>query len=51
MVKIILYLEKMPESCMDCFCDSEKTSCCKLTGKNTEKYINKRRDDCPLIYK
>lgn len=47
----ILFLKKMPKSCMDCFLRFEKTGCCKLTSENTEEYINKRRDDCPLIYK
>lgn len=40
-----VYLNKMPESCWDCFCQDNENGRCKILGKYTD-YVPK---DCPLI--
>lgn len=40
-----VWVEKMPESCWDCFCQNSENGCCKMLNKYTD-YVPK---DCPLI--
>lgn len=40
-----VYINKMPESCWDCFCQDNENGRCKILGKYTD-YVPK---DCPLI--
>lgn len=40
-----VYLNKMPESCWDCFCQDNENGRCKILEKYTD-YVPK---DCPLI--
>lgn len=40
-----VYINKMPESCWDCFCQDSENGRCKILGKYTD-YVPK---DCPLI--
>ena len=40
-----VYINKIPESCWDCFCQDSENGRCKILGKYTD-YVPK---DCPLI--
>lgn len=40
-----VYINKMPDSCWDCFCQDNENGRCKILGKYTD-YVPK---DCPLI--
>lgn len=42
-----VWLDKMPEDCFGCPCDSDYYSC-NLTGYTISYDDGKRRDDCPL---
>ena len=42
-----VWLDKMPEDCFGCPCDSDYYSC-NLTGYTISYDDGRRRDDCPL---